>query len=646
MLGVCYYPEHWREEKIREDVLRMRDLGIEKVRVGEFAWSYFEPRPGEFRWQRFDTFFQLAQEEGLQVIFGTPTATPPRWLIDRDPTILPLDKGGRVRKFGSRRHYCFSHPGYREEVRRIVTLLGERYGERPALVGWQTDNEYGCHDTVRCYCDRCKMAFREWLKERYGDIDTLNQAWGTVFWSQRYNSFDEIELPNLIVTEPNPSHLLDYFRFASHQVVLFNRSQVEILRKLSPGRFITHNCVGGFTDFDHFALSEDLDFITWDSYPLGHALELSREVELGMIDCRVGHPDLVALVHDLYRGVGRGRFGVMEQQVGPVNWAPYNTSPRQGMVRLWTWEAIAHGAELVSYFRWRQVPFAQEQMHSGLLCPDSTPCASFEEVKKVSEELQRVSLPPTERGPIALLFDYEAAWVFGVQPHGERVFYSDLVFRFYTALRRLGFDIDILPQGASLKEYKLVVVPSLPIVSERVLSSLQGVKGMVVFGPRSGSKTENFHIPSSLPPGLLQAILPLRVTGVESLPPLIEKVYWRGKEYPAGIWREWVYTSLQPEMVFGDGKGAAFRKGNYYYLAFWPEVELLVDFFERITQELGLCPVRLPDELRIRRRGNLIFAFNFGSQALEAPVSKEVSFIIGEKMLPPCEVAVWKEERL
>nr|WP_255327263.1 MULTISPECIES: beta-galactosidase [unclassified Thermotoga] len=239
----------------------MKELGIEYVRIGEFAWSRIEPERGKFNWEWLDRTLEAAERMGLKIILGTPTATPPKWLVDEHSEILPVDREGRVKNFGSRRHYCFSSPVYREEAKRIVSIVAGRYGKHPAVVGWQTDNEYGCHDTVRCYCPRCKKAFQKWLERRYeGDIDKLNRAWGTVFWSQEYRSFEEIELPNLTPAGPNPSHLLDYYRFASDQVVEFNRLQVEIIRELSPGRFITHNFMAGFTDFDHYKLSKKTGF--------------------------------------------------------------------------------------------------------------------------------------------------------------------------------------------------------------------------------------------------------------------------------------------------------------------------------------------------------------------------------------------------
>ncbi|MEP6148743.1 MAG: beta-galactosidase, partial [Nisaea sp.] len=227
-LGCCYYPEHWPEALWAEDAARMAEAGLSWVRIGEFSWSRLEPRPGELDWDWLDRVIDILGQAGLKIILGTPTATPPRWILDKWPDMLALDPQGRPRTFGSRRHYCFSHPGYRAESARITRLMAERYGSNPHIQAWQTDNEYGCHDTTLSYSAAACRAFRDWLAEKYGTITTLNVAWGNVFWSMDYGRFDQIDLPNLTVTEPNPSHLLDFRRFSSDQVVAFNRLQVEI----------------------------------------------------------------------------------------------------------------------------------------------------------------------------------------------------------------------------------------------------------------------------------------------------------------------------------------------------------------------------------------------------------------------------------
>ncbi|MGL5838569.1 MAG: beta-galactosidase, partial [Sphingorhabdus sp.] len=268
-LGVCYYPEHWPEDWWPDDARRMAELGLTRVRIGEFAWSRIEPEPGRYDWGWLDRAVDVLHKAGLGIVMGTPTATPPKWLVDRMPDMVALDEAGRPRGFGSRRHYCFSHQPYQAECDRIVTAMAERYGGHPAIVAWQTDNEYGCHDTAVSYSAAARDAFRCWLAAKYGEVAALNSAWGNVFWSMEYRSFAEIDLPNLTVTEANPAHWLDFRGFSSDQVVRFNRRQVEIIRAHSPGRDVVHNYMGFFTQFDHHAVAADLDVASWDSYPLG-----------------------------------------------------------------------------------------------------------------------------------------------------------------------------------------------------------------------------------------------------------------------------------------------------------------------------------------------------------------------------------------
>lgn len=645
MLGVCYYPEHWPEERWEEDARRMKGLGLTWVRVGEFAWSRLEPRPGQLEFGWLDRALGVLGGAGLKVVLGTPTATPPKWLVDRTPGMLAVDEQGRVRGFGSRRHYCFSSRAYQEECRRIVSLLAERYGQHPAVQAWQTDNEYGCHDTVRCYCQGCRAAFREWLRRRYGSTQALNLAWGTVFWSMEYGDWEEVDLPNLTVTEANPAHRLDFYRFASEQVVSYNRLQVEILRRLSPGRLLAHNYMGFFTHFDHFQVAADLDVAGWDSYPLGFTdqSELPEEVKQRL--ARKGHPDIAAFHHDLYRAVGRGRWWVMEQQPGPVNWAPHNPAPAPGMVRLWTWEALAHGAEVVSYFRWRQASFAQEQMHAGLNRPDYQPDVGYFEVERTARELAALELGSTARAPVALVFDYEAEWVLSIQPQGREFNYQWHVLEWYTAIRRLGFDVDIVPPGGSLEGYALVLVPTLPILREPALRALKAAQGLVVLGPRTGSKTESYQIPEGLPPGApLQQQLGIKVTRVESLPPgMVETLKWEGQRYRARLWLEHLEAKAGVQASWGDpGRPALVEQGRFFYLGCAAAQDFLLDWFEHLAQRVGLQPVRLPEGVRLRRRGGITFAFNRGSESWYVPVPRGAQFLLGNDKVPPQGVCAWR----
>jgi beta-galactosidase len=637
-LGVCYYPEQWPESLWAEDARRMRAMGLSRVRIGEFAWSRIEPEPGRFEWAWLDRAIAILHAAGLEVVLGTPTATPPKWLVDAKPEILAWDEQGRPRRFGSRRHYCFSSVAYREEAARICSAVCERYGRHPAVVAWQTDNEYGCHDTILSYSPGAAAAFRGWLAARYTSVGALNAAWGNAFWSQEYRSFGEVDPPNLTVTEANPAHRLDYQRFASDEVVSFNRMQTGIIRRHSPGRDVVHNFMGFFTGFDHFGVSADLDAATWDSYPLGFLDQGWDDAATKLLYLRQGHPDFAAFHHDLYRTCGQGRMWVLEQQPGPVNWAPNNPAPLPGMVRLWTLEACAHGAELVSYFRWRQAPFGQEQMHAGLLRPDSSEGPAAAEVAAVAAELRRLPTAKPRPAPVALLFSYEAQWMLGIQPQGEAFDPLRLAFKFYTAVRALGLDVDILPPDAELSGYQLVIAPSLPVIEDKLAAG----PAHMLFGPRSGSKTRDFQIPGELPPGPLQQRLPLRVTAVESL----RSGYSEAVPGSAGAvinWLEHVETELAPRLSTVGGRGLWYQSDHVHYLAGWPDAALLLEIVGTLAAECGL-PVRpLPEGLRLRRHGDVQFAFNYAPHEVDLAdlVPESATLLLGNRKLPAAGVAAW-----
>ncbi|MBX9882385.1 MAG: beta-galactosidase [Sphingomonas sp.] len=637
-LGCCYYPEHWPEAWWAEDARRMAALGLSRVRIGEFAWSRIEPEPGRFDWGWLDRAIATLAAEGLGIILGTPTATPPKWLVDQMPDMIALDAQGRPRRFGSRRHYCFSHPGYRAEAERITRALAERYGDHPAIVAWQTDNEYGCHDTAISHSPAAAEGFRAWLGARYGDVAALNAAWGTVFWSMEYRDFAEIDPPNLTVTEPHPAHVMDWRRFSSDQVRAFNAAQVAILRADSPGRDIVHNFMGFFTQFDHHDVSADLDVATWDSYPIGFldSFWFSREDKLRY--ARQGHPDIAAFHHDLYRGAGRGRWWVMEQQPGPVNWSAHNPAPLPGMVRLWTLEAAAHGAELTSYFRWRQAPFGQEAHHAGLLRPDSAEDQGAIEARAAAHDLAALGEVGTPQAPVALLFSYPASWAIETQPQGKSFRYLQLAHEWYTALRRLGLDVDIVPPEADLAAYRMIVAPSLPMLDTATADRIAALGVPVLFGPRTGSRTESFQTPPELPPGPLQEHLPLKVVRVESLR---EGLAEHGDGFAVTRWLEHVESDLAPEEELADGRGIVFGSGQLRYLGAWPDAALLDRLMRRMALEADLKLTPLPADLRVRRTDRWCFAFNYGPEAVPLTPLEFGAPMIGADPLPPAGVAAW-----
>jgi len=624
-LGVCYYPEHWPEDQWKDHAAQMVAAGLTWVRIGEFAWSRIEPAPDRFNWGWLDHAIDTLSHAGLKIVMSTPTATPPRWMIAKHPDMIAVDKGGQPRNFGSRRHYCFSHEGYKKESARIAKILGQRYGKNPDIQAWQIDNEYGCHDTSLSYSTNAETAFRIWLIKKYATIESLNAAWGNVFWSMEYTDFNDIALPNLTVTEPNPAHVMDFRRFSSDQIIAFNRVQCDVLRDHTQAPLI-HNYMGRITEFDHFKLGADLEIASWDSYPLGFLEDRSDQDEAFKTEfARQGDPDFQAFHHDIYRAVGTKAWWIMEQQPGPVNWAPYNPAPLPGMVRLWTWEAMAHGAEVVSYFRWKQAPFAQEQMHAALKRPDGQDAAVMDEVKQVAKELDTLQGQKTQNSRVAIVFDYASAWAWETQPQSKDFDYFRLVFDFYRGLRRAGLSVDILPPSTDdFGERSLIFIPGLFSWNAKLETAISKFEGDVVIGPRSGSKTQDFQISEKLPPGLEQ--LNMKVVAVESLRPGNEIPLKQGGAFR--IWNEFIESSETVSEQTVDGHIAITNKENIHYLAGWPDDTAMSRILKRLAVKINLETICLPRGIRCRDWGDTRLYINYNNTP---------AFVQGHT-LPPADI--------
>ncbi len=486
-LGVCYYPEHWPEDEWANDAEAMANLGLRYVRLGEFAWSRIEPSRNEFHFAWLDRAIKLLNDVGLRVVLCTPTATPPKWLVDEHPDMLPVSpKNLRSRGFGSRRHYDFSNTFYRQECRRITKILAKRYGTNPGVVGWQTDNELCCHDTTHSASRGALDHFQTWCLNRYQSITELNKAWGNVFWSMEYRAFSDIELPFGTVTSPNPSHQLAFRRFSSDEVISFHELQIKEIRKYAVDQWITHNLIPfDHTQVDCYRLTDKLDFSSYDSYPLGRTHFLCAESSPRTAErfLRTGHPDISTFYFDQVRGLSKQGFWIMEQQPGAVNWAPNNPRPLPGMVKLWSFEALAHGANCVSYFRWRQVPFGPEQMHSGLLRVDRSEGPAIDEIKATRIDVRKLSkiseVQPNAQ--IALLADVHGQWITEIESQSRAYNYTNVMFQYYKTIRQLGLMVDFVEMRQDLNQYKLVLAPCLPIVNTQLVNQIEKATDTLFF---------------------------------------------------------------------------------------------------------------------------------------------------------------------
>jgi beta-galactosidase len=362
---------------------------------------------------------------------------------------------------------------------------------------------------------------------------------------------------------------------------------------------------------------------------------------------RTGHPDLAALNFDSVRGLSKGAWWVMEQQPGPVNWAPHNPRPAPGMVRHWTLQAFAHGAACVAYFRWRQVPFAQEQMHAGLRRPDDMPAAAWAEVEQAASDMQLLGdlSVVAAKSPVAIVIDPVSGWVDDIERQGAGYRYDAVVFQYYRTLRGLGVDVDFVSAGdAQLAGYRLVVVPTMAVVDDAAFDALQASDGILLFGPRAGAKTAEFSMSEGLPPGRLRDFVPIKVTSVETLRADCDgSMAYKGAEYESGRWRETIEVGDADIIAtYEDGAPAAVRAGRSIYLATLTDDAFITNLFVDLCAEADVQITPLPPTLRLRRRGELTFAFNLDSANARAPAPAGAEFVIGGSDIEPYGVAVWR----
>ncbi len=563
-MGTCYYPEQWDKSLWPEDLDRMLDAGIRVARVGEFAWCKFEPEEGIFTFDFFDEFLELCLKKGMKVIFGTPTATPPAWLTEKYPEALNANRDGVPYRHGGRRHYNYNSAIYKSLCSRIVEKLAEHYGSHPAIVGWQIDNELNC-ETSEFYSEADSAAFRVFLQEKYGTLEKLNRAWGTVFWNQTYTDWNQIYVPRPVLNDGNNPHMhLDYLRFVSRSTLGFCRMQADIIRKYKkPADFITTN--GIFDHVDNHAMEKDcLDVFTYDSYP-NFANELARNPKASTdLNDRKWSRNLNEV-----RSVCP-HFGIMEQQAGAGSWTTRmeGPAPWPGQLTLWAMQSVAHGADFISFFRWRTASVGTEIYWHGILNYDNRDNRRLAEVKDFYRKLK--ALDPVcgsdYAAPFALLKDYDNVWDSEVDAWHRRVTEkSEKEIFIASELTHTPYDVVYL-QGDSrlseLKKYPVLFYPHPVIMNEqreKLLKDYVECGGILIIGCRAGYKDMNGRCVMMPQPGLLAELTGSDVQDFTFVTPAVEETWadWNGSRLETPVFND-ILAPLDGAEVL------AFYCGSYY----------------------------------------------------------------------------------
>lgn len=670
-LGVCYYPEQWDESLWKSDLERMMACGISTVRIGEFGWSTVEPREGEFTFDFYDRFLALVEQTPLKVIFGTPTATPPAWLTEKYPEVLNCRQDGVPYQHGMRRHYTYNSLVYQKLCARIVHQLGQHFGKHPSIVGWQIDNELNC-ETADFYSESDDEAFREFVRGKYGEIDALNKAWGTVFWNQTYTCWDEVHLPRLTIhNSPNPHHALDYIRFVSDSASRFCKMQSDILRQYcKPGDFITTN--GLFPHLDNHTLTDEaLDVWTYDSYPnFAFCLCEDPKHARNLNDRRwSGHLAEIRSISP--------HFGVMEQQSGATGWNTRleSPAPKPGQMLLWAMQSIAHGADFVCFFRWRTSVMGSEMYWHGILDYDNRDNRKIQELKELNRRLEPLRELAGADYPagFALVRDYDNVWDSEVDRWHRRLAWSSEEEIFIASqVNHTPMDYLYLLENTEVEEllrYPILIYPHPYILTQRTVELLTAYVergGMLILGARAGMKDKTGKCVMRPMPGLLSELTHTQVeeftlVGSGDDPVAMD---WDGKQVDTGVFNEVLSSTAEDarvlavysssyyagrpaliERTFGRGRvlhfGGTFTQKNTVSLLSYLGSLSPWEKTLHLPEECELCP-------REKDGKQYLFVLNYSAKAqnitLKVPVKDMESGleIQGETALVPYEVKVYQ----
>ncbi len=602
LLGVDYYPEQWPDEMMDADFDRILELGCNVIRIGEFAWHRMEREEGKFDFSYFDNVINKAKEKGLNVIFGTPTATPPAWLIKKNPDILSQFEDGSVRNYGGRHVYCFNSSVYKEACKRIITELAGHYRDEKAIIAWQIDNELGHEGSDTCWCPRCRSAFDEYLKGIFGgDIDLLNSEYGTAFWSQEYNDFSEIPLPGPTITTHNPALRLDWERFCSQSIVEFAKMQSDLIHKIIPDAVVIHDFPGGGLGkhVDYSGVSKYIDKVAYNNYPVwgGQKEPLAAsEIAFGL---------------DYMRGLKDGNFWITEAIMGAQGHDITGFLPRPGQAKMWSWQGAARGCDGLMYFRYRGATKGAEQFCYGVIDADNVPRRRFFEVQSFFDEVKQYEdvLTAPIKSDIAVLYDYDSLASFRIQQ-------QSLLFDCETEMKRLhsvffgaGQMVDVIPASRDFSRYKIVVVPNMIVTDSELLDRLKEFAasgGILVVTYRTSIKDRrnNLVFGKTIPVDC-NDLLGLFVEETESVQeydciPLISA---NGDEASAGIFRDMI-VPLEAEVLyrykdkFYSHYAAithnCYKKGSVYYIGTTPDSDTLKKVIYAAIDEAGLERLNLP----------------------------------------------------
>lgn len=613
-LGVDYYPEQWDISMLEKDLDTICELGCNVIRIAEFSWHMTEKTEGNFDFSFFDRVIEKAKEKGLRVIMGTPTATIPAWLAKKHPEILSEFENGQKRTFGGRHVYCFNSPYMYEYSEKIIRAMAEHYKNEKAIIAWQIDNEFGHEGSDICFCPNCRRAFRDYLRNKFGgDIELLNETYGTTFWSQEYNDFDEIPLPTETITTHNPALRLDWERFRSQSIVKFADFQTALIREIIPDAVVTHDFPGGGLGkhVDYSDVAKNLDLVSYNNYPVwgGQREPLA--------------PSEIAFGLDYIRGLKRQNFWITEAIMGAQGHDVTGFAPRPNQAKLWSWQGMARGCESLIYFRYRQATKGAEQFCYGILDADNVKRRKFYEVQDFFKEVPKYkkALETPVKSQVAVIYDYDSLAAFRIQRQSILLDCEQEMKKFHKIFYDVNVPVDVIPVSADISGYKVVILPQMIITKPDFQDRLKKFAeegGTVVMTYRSFVKdTDNNLVFGKVIPVDFDDFAGVTVTETECLQegqefPLAGEGEFACTESFGGIFRDMLKVNdaeilFRYNDVFYREFAAVTRKrqgnGSVYYLGCGLEENTLKQLLRKIADDQNILWEHSADGVEVVYRG-------------------------------------------
>ena len=662
-IGVYYYPEAWPQEQWARDIANIKKLNLEFVHMGEFAWAFMEPKEGQYDFAWLDKVVQMCADNRLKVVLCTPSATPPIWLTQAHPEVLTIDADGRVMQHGTRQQGCWSVDLYRQYVGKIDEALAQHYGNNPTVWGWQIDNELSHYGKEPGYNPECQQHFRAWLQKKYTTIDALNHGWGTSFWSQKYETFDQIRLPNAKeqVAQLNPQAMLDANRWFADETADYLRFQAQSLRKYCGDRqWVTTNFMHNFSPVNPALSENDFDLATFTIYPAHGNL---NEGPLGF---RLGSSADMSFAHDFMRNLN-GAHGVMELQPGQVNWGDTNPLPLPGAVHMWLMRAFAEGSKFVCTYRYREPRSGAEMYHYGLAGPDGvTPTTGGLQYQQAAKEIAmlRTRRDPAATEPAdyaarrtAFLYNFENRW--DIDNHKQNVRWDTYqhLMKNYRALKRVGAPVDVITEDKDFSKYPFVIAPAYQLVDEKLVQRWTDYAtngGNLILTCRTGQKDRRGWLwegPWAMPIlNLIGAEIPM----YDTLPaPVVGKVSAGNNNYDWVSWGDILEPNAGTDVIatyadqFYAGKPAAITrklgKGTVTYIGVdTVDGNLEAALIRGVFTRAGVAVEDYPDGFLVDWRDGFWVATNFTENTVPIRAPADAKLLVGERQVVPAGVAIWK----